>query len=270
MKEFIILGFNLYQILFFFLIYAFVGWCLEVSYSAVSSGRFVNCGMLNGPICPIYGFGGVIVLVLLAPFNGNLPLLFALSVILASALEYVTGFLLERIFHTKWWDYSNMPFNLHGYICLKFSLAWGVACVFVIKIIHPLIAAIVNVLPSPIGYIVLLFAYIILSADITATLVGILKMNLFLKELHGISVRIRESSDVIGEKIAKETIELKDEYEKRIASRAFSRNRFIRAFPNMKSRRYNDVLDDVVKRFNELRSGRHTKKKNADRAKFRQ
>ena len=102
----------MYPLLWLFFIYAFLGWCTEVSYAALKSGRFVNRGFLNGPVCPVYGFGMVIVLWVLEPLRGNLLLLFLGSVALTSLLEWLTGFALERLFHQRWWDYSQEPFNL--------------------------------------------------------------------------------------------------------------------------------------------------------------
>ena len=99
----------MYHLLWIFFIYAFLGWCTEVSYAALKTGRFVNRGFLNGPVCPVYGFGVVIVLWVLEPLRGNLLLLFLGSVALTSLLEWLTGFVLERLFHQRWWDYSQEP-----------------------------------------------------------------------------------------------------------------------------------------------------------------
>lgn len=85
-------------------------------YFAFETGKFVNRGYLAGPACPIYGFGVLGVLYLLTPLKSNLAVLFAGSVIITTLLELVTGFLMEKILHDKWWDYSNKPFNFHGYI----------------------------------------------------------------------------------------------------------------------------------------------------------
>ena len=93
-----------------FLIYGFLGWCTEVIFAGVNSGKFVNRGFLNGPICPIYGFGVLTAAKLLQPFDENLLLLFIGSVLITTLLEYLTGFLLEKLFHQKWWDYSALPF----------------------------------------------------------------------------------------------------------------------------------------------------------------
>ena len=118
---------NLYFLLFYFIIYAFLGWCTEVVYAALNTGKFVNRGFLNGPICPIYGFGIAAIVAFLAPVSNNPALLFAGSAIITSAIELITGWIMEKAFNTRWWDYSTMPFNIGGYICLKFSIAWGIA-----------------------------------------------------------------------------------------------------------------------------------------------
>ena len=117
----------MYQLLWIFFLYAFLGWCTEVSYAALRTGKFVNRGFLNGPVCPIYGCGVVVVLAGLEPLKGNFVLLFLGSVVLTSALEWATGFVLEKLFRQRWRDYSDKPFNLGGYICLEFSVMWGFA-----------------------------------------------------------------------------------------------------------------------------------------------
>ena len=140
-------GFSLYQILAFFLIYSCLGWCLEVIYAAVSTGQLVNRGFLNGPVCPIYGFGMIIVLFTLSPLADNLLLLYLGGVILPSVLELAGGWALYKLYHTRWWDYSDFPFNIGGYICLEFSLLWGVGTVVVMKAVHPVIAGFVEMVP---------------------------------------------------------------------------------------------------------------------------
>ena len=128
---------NFYELVWIFIIYAFIGWCAEVSFAAVDSGKFVNRGFLNGPYCPIYGCGVVIVVAVLTPIKESLFILFLGSMLLTTVLEFLTGFILEKVFHNKWWDYSDKPFNIMGYVCLKFSILWGLACTFIMKVLHP-------------------------------------------------------------------------------------------------------------------------------------
>ena len=197
----------LYHILWIFFIYAFLGWCTEVSYAATKTGRFVNRGFLNGPWCPIYGFGVVIVLSLLEPLKNNLPLLFLGSVVLTSALEWLTGFLLEKLFAQRWWDYSDEPFNLGGYICLRFSLAWGFACVFVVKLLHPTVLLFIRLIPHLAGVILLAVLGAVMAVDLAATVSTIAKLNRRLALIDELAGRIRSASNDFGEDLAERVLD---------------------------------------------------------------
>lgn len=226
----------MYEIFMYFFIYAFLGWAVEVSYATLDTGKFINRGFLNGPVCPIYGAGCILIIWALKPIQDNLLYLFIGSVFLASLLEFITGALLEKIFHTKWWDYSNEPFNLKGYISLKFSIAWGIICVFVIKLIHPLIVAAVHILPNAIGNMLLLSFIIIILIDLSFTIRTILKMQLIFAETEEIVKRIRLVSDSVGGKISDEVLELQDKY-KELTEKAISgKARLVKAFPNLKAK----------------------------------
>ena len=162
-------GFSLYQVFAYFLIYSCLGWCLEVIYAAVTTGQLINRGFLNGPVCPIYGFGMVIVLFALTPLSHSLLLLYLGGVILPSALELVGGWALYKLYHTRWWDYSDYPFNIGGYICLEFSLLWGVGTLIVMKLVHPIIADAVALIPPLVGLVLMFLLYALYAADTIAT-----------------------------------------------------------------------------------------------------
>lgn len=193
--------YSVYQLLFFFIIYAILGWCLEVVYEAVDQGKFINRGFLNGPYCPIYGFGVIIVVGFLNPIRENFIVLYIGSAILTSALEFVTGFVLEKIFHQKWWDYNEEHFNIMGYVCLKFSLLWGVACLIVVRMIHPLIERFVNWIPHTLGIILLIAVYIGFISDIVMTVLGIMHIKKRIRLLESISAEMRKISDHSGERL---------------------------------------------------------------------
>ena len=142
--------------IWYFFIYAVLGWCTEVIFAAVNTGKFVNRGFLNGPLCPMYGVGVAVIVFCLSPLEDNVWLTFLAAVVLTSGLEWITGFVLEKLFHQRWWDYSGLPFNIGGYICLKFSLAWGLACLLILKVIHPGIAALVHHIPFMLSCILFL------------------------------------------------------------------------------------------------------------------
>ena len=197
----------MYQFLFFFFVYAFLGWCTEVSYAALVTGRFVNRGFLNGPWCPVYGFGVVIVLAFLEPLKSNLLLLFLGSVVLTSALEWATGFVLEKIFHQRWWDYSDQPFNLNGYICLRFSIAWGLACLFVVKLLHPSVLLIIRLVPRGLGWTLLALLAAVMAVDLAATVRTIAKLNRRLSQLDQLAAKIKDASNDFGEDLAERVLD---------------------------------------------------------------
>ena len=197
----------MYQFLWIFFAYAFLGWCTEVCYAALVTGRFVNRGFLNGPVCPIYGFGVVIVLLFLEPLKHNLLLLFLGSVLLTSALEWLTGFVLEKLFRQRWWDYSDEPFNLGGYICLRFSIAWGLACLFVVKIIHPTVLLAIRLIPRPVGLVLLGIMGLVMAVDLAATVRTIAKINRRLSQIDELASKIRDASNEFGESLADKVLE---------------------------------------------------------------
>lgn len=280
---------ELYYFVQFFFIYGFLGWCTEVAFAAWKERKFVNRGFLNGPICPIYGFGVCSVVYLLKPFQSNFILLYISSVILVSALEWLTGFLLEKLFHHKWWDYSMMPFNLNGYICLLFSLIWGVFCVAIVSVIHPFIQKCVLHLPFTLTLIVLVILGIAMFADLSITASEILRLNKRLDKMQEIADELHEISDKIGENIYKSTITaiekeeglkesisskqeeltdtldgITDEVKERISTlrRRFknietnlpaTQRRIVKAFPNMQSRSHKEMLEEIRKKLSTLK-----------------
>lgn len=197
----------LYRFLWIFFIYAFLGWCTEVSYAALVTGKFVNRGFLNGPVCPVYGFGVVIVLAGLSPLEDNLLLLFLGSLVLTSALEWLTGFVLEKLFHQRWWDYSDQPFNLSGYVCLRFSVAWGFACLFVVKLLHPTVLLFIRLIPRPLGLALLVLLGGVVAVDLTATVSSIVKLNRRLEQIDELAARIKEASNEFGENLAERVLD---------------------------------------------------------------
>ncbi len=248
-----------YEVLCLFIIYAFLGWCTEVAFQAVCRGEFINRGFLNGPVCPIYGFGVLLVVWLLTPFVENALLLFLGSTLLTSALEFLTGFVLEKLFHDKWWDYSGEPFNLKGYVCLRFSLAWGLACVFVMKVVHPVIVHLVHWLPMMLGMIVLTAAYALLVADAIVTILATVKLKKRLELMEDISKKLHDASDAIGKPIAENAMEAKERLEERkteadqlrgkLAALAKDKNRvqkrLLNSFPRLQQGRYQEHVEHM-------------------------
>lgn len=269
-----------YEILCFFLIYSFFGWCLEVVYQAVEHGKFINRGFLNGPYCPIYGFGVIIVTGALDPIKSNAVVLFFGSVLLTSMLEFITGFVLEKIFHMHWWDYSEEKFNIRGYICLKFSLLWGVACIIVVRIIHPAVSVFVDKFPATAGIIIISVYMIGVASDMIVTVLAIIHFKRRIVLLENISSQMRKLSDKTGEKIfdtveeamnrkeeldakseefRKKYDELKERYKAVLEKREHTIERIQRSFPKLSFdslKSFRDQLDEIKNKINKNQNNR--------------
>lgn len=236
----------------YFFIYAFFGWCCEVSFATLKTGKFTNRGFLNGPLCPIYGFGCVGIICALSPIKDNLILLFFGSMFLTSLLEFLTGFLLGKLFKQKWWDYSKEPFNVMGYVCLRMSLLWGFACVFVIKLIHPIFESLVAKLNYPVNLIIALVLYAILVADLIVSVFQLIahkknmrKYNeLVCQKFDSAQSALRVTSDKIGTGIYKGTVKSVTELNALITK--IKRTRLVKAFPALGEKM---GLDNIVNKF---------------------
>ncbi len=192
---------SLIAYLWFFLIYSFMGWGVEVAFHTKISGKFVNRGFLNGPICPIYGFGMIMIIFFLDPLANNFILLFIGTFLLTSALEFFTGFVLEKIFNKKWWDYSEEPYNINGYVSLYFSTAWGLAGVFMLKIVQPLINKFVSIFNNKIGNILLALLLTYLVADFVTTILAIKRISTRLHLLNEFEEKLKLYTEDIGKSI---------------------------------------------------------------------
>jgi uncharacterized membrane protein len=142
------LHYTFIQWLFFFYFYCFFGWCFESTYVSIKSRKLVNRGFMRGPFLPLYGSGGIMMLVVSMPFQDNVVLTYIAGVIGATALEYVTGVTMEALFKVRYWDYSKNKFNFQGHICLGSSLAWGGLTILMTKVIHKPIEHFVLSIPT--------------------------------------------------------------------------------------------------------------------------
>ena len=204
---------SIYFILLYFFVYGFLGWCTEVGFAAFKTHHFVNQGFLNGPICPIYGVGVTAVITVLTPYKSDIIVLYILSVVLVTVLEGVTGWAMDKIFHNKWWDYSDMPLNIGGYVCLLFSIVWGFACLFIIYFIQPLVHDLLAFIPTIVGIILIIILGITLIADLYVTASTIFKFNRRLAAMEKIAAEMHEISEQIGQEIFEKTIRAMDRQE---------------------------------------------------------
>ena len=282
--------------LYWFFLYGCIGWGVEVVYAAIKEHKLVNRGFLCGPICPIYGFGmvGLVYSVSLIPMpdSGSMSAaaIFFIGMILTTAIELVGGWALFKIYHIRWWDYSNMKFNLGGYICPQFSLLWGLGSVLMIKVVHPLLARCSSPMPFKAMLILDVVLFVFFIVDVCVSTAAAIGLNKYLREIDELRAKLRVTSDklttVLGTgAMTADTIldeqklqlalaklegrenaaELKLEMMLRanemraklrdISGDKLGTRRLLRAFPDMKSLTYAETLASTragVRRLNEL------------------
>ena len=242
------LGNTVFELYYYFLWWSVFGWFLEVVDRTLETGGFENRGFLNGPICPIYGFGVIIITHVLAPLKGHFLILYVLSTIICTSFELFVGVLMEKLFHAKWWDYSEEKFNYRGFICLRISLLWGVGSVLVICVMQPLIEKVVAKIPYLGGNIFAAVIMVVIIIDIIATLSDIRQFNMRLKQIDYIATLLHDKSIALGENISDEVLVLNAKYEK--LSEQIKSSRLVKAFPTMKPLNYTRTFMAIKSRIN--------------------
>lgn len=199
-----------------FIIYSFSGWLLEVIIVSIASKKLSDRGFLIGPICPIYGLSSLCMTILLNRYKNDYIVLFFMSVIICSIIEYITSYIMEKIFKTRWWDYSHKVFNLNGRICLINSLLFGLLGLIVIIYLNPFFLNIINKLPNMLFYL------------ISTTIIIILIVDTFIS--FNIICKVKVAADNIRKDC---TEEINERIKKFIKDSSFLYKRLFKAFPNL-------------------------------------
>ncbi len=258
--------FSLYEMFHIFIFWAFIGWCIEVCYMTLETGEYQNRGFLNMPICPIYGFGVIMVTVFFRPLSHTFIPLFLATSLLCTSFELLVGLGMEKLFGTRWWDYSHEKFNFKGYICLKVSILWGLGCVLVIRVVEPAVEKIVDLIPVRLGLGLIVVWSVLIVIDLISSICAVNKLNNRLKQIDEISGLMLHGAVKIGGKLSKETLEVKEKYDKLVDAadektksikqryeklvdlKDRSVERLLKAFPNMRSISYPDSLETLKRR----------------------
>ena len=190
-------SYNVYQLLWIFFVYSFIGWCGEAAMAAVHRHKFVNRGFVSGPICPVYGAGAAAVAVFLPELKDQLFFLFLGGMIVTTFVEYLTGRILELIFHRKWWDYSDQRFNLDGYVCLKNSVVWGICSVLMICFFDPLLCRLLVLIPRLAGDILLWILGVLLVIDAVGSGVAVLGLKKKQSRITQITEELHKTSKLL-------------------------------------------------------------------------
>ncbi len=190
-------SYHVYQLLWIFFVYSFIGWCGEAAMAAVRRHKFVNRGFVSGPLCPVYGAGAAAVAVFLPELHDRLFFLFLGGMIVTTFVEYLTGRLLELIFHRKWWDYSDEKFNLDGYVCLKNSAIWGLCSVLMICFFDPLLCRLIDLIPRLAGNILLWILGVLLVIDAVGSGVAVLGLKKKQSRITQITEELHKTSKLL-------------------------------------------------------------------------
>lgn len=270
-----------------FVIYSFLGWLCETTYCSIPEKKFINRGFLNGPFCPIYGFGALLIIFLLENLSRNAVIVFLAGTAITTALEYFTGFLLEVVFHAKWWDYSQNKFNFKGRICLANSIMFGLLSVALVYFIQPLAGLTVSLIPltAKIWLTAGFFAYF--AADISVTVGSMHNLNVRIESIGAtlsavkdkldnsefynalnVKERLEKLHEILDTENGRAIYDSLENFRERIKQLELDnkifQNRLIKAFPHLRSTRYPDVLNSIKEK---ILSRKRGSEKAADSAK---
>ena len=181
----------LYYFIVFFS-YSVIGWFIESTYVSIKSKKIINRGFLIGPYCPIYGFGALVMIIYLEQYKNNLVTVFILATVICSILEYFTSFIMEKLFKTRWWDYSHEKFNLNGRICGKNAILFGLGGVIIIYIAHPLLKGLFECINTTLLLIITITCLIIYFTDI---IISFNVMNRFKKTVTSLDLKKDSTQD---------------------------------------------------------------------------
>ncbi len=183
-----------------FLIYSFIGWCIEVVNVFIHERKFVNRGFLIGPYCPIYGTGAILVMLLLNKYLDMPFVLFVMSIVVCAIIEYTSSYLMEKIFNTRWWDYTHQKFNINGRICLETMIPFGLACMLLMYVVNPIISKLIFSIPETLTLIISIILLILFITDIIVSFNIISKFAVTQKRIR------KDNTEKITEYVKKEIL----------------------------------------------------------------
>ena len=238
---------TLENLFLWFICYSILGWIYESILCSITQRKIVNRGFLNGPYCPIYGSGAVLDILVLGNID-NILVLFLSGVMLTCTLEYVTSWAMEKLFHARWWDYSNKKFNLNGRVCLLGAVAFGSFSVVLIKFLHPLLLSLLAMPSKFVLHIISISALVIFVADCIITITSFSSFNNKLKSMsEELKAKAEKVADELSEKIQ---TSINETHIKRIN---LQERRILKAFPKFKSVNYNETLEELKERLKTFR-----------------
>lgn len=178
-----IMNYDLFMYFMLFIFYSVVGWIIEVIYTFIVDKKIVNRGFLIGPYCPIYGVGCLLIIILLKKYTDDFIVLFIMSMLICSVLEYLTSYIMEKLFNARWWNYSNRKFNINGRVCLETLIPFGIFGSFILLVVNPFVVSIFSKIPNNIFKVIAILIFIIFVIDEVVSYIIINKLNISTSEI---------------------------------------------------------------------------------------
>ncbi len=214
---------NVFTYFMLFFIYAILGWIIETTLVSIEKRKFVNRGFLIGPYCPIYGFGGLAITILLKNYTKDPIVLFLMAVIICGTLEYFTSYIMEKIFKARWWDYSAKKYNINGRICLETVVPFGILECLVMYVLNPITFKYLNMLSNSMLNIISAICFTIFITD---NIVSYNVISSFTKTVKTINVgKIKDNTEEITKKVREVLI-----------GKSFFNKRLMEAYPNLQAK----------------------------------
>lgn len=218
--------YSVIQWLFFFYFYCFAGWCIESTYVSIRTGKLTNRGFIRGPFLPLYGSGGIMMLVVSMPFQASIVLTYLAGCVGATILEYVTGVTMEALFKVRYWDYSNQKFNFHGHICLRTTLAWGLLTILMTEIVHVPVEKLMLSIPEQVLAVITIALTIAIAVDFALSFKAAIDLRNILVKMEQAKqelVHIQKRLDVIWAMANEAWENRREEWENRREAREMRR-----------------------------------------------
>ena len=187
-----------YELFWLFLVYSFLGWTITVLISSIHRRRFINPGVLNLPLCPMYGFCGVLYSIFLTELGTHFVFIFLGGLVLSSFVVVVTGMLLARIFHKEWWAYTRFSFGERGFITLPLTVIYGFCAILVLKVGNPLFLRLLGLLPRGLGNILLIASCVLVALDLCSALATVWSWKRYINSLSGLTGNMQRFSSAYG------------------------------------------------------------------------
>lgn len=251
-------SYHILEWVLFFYIYCVFGWIFESTYVSLKSKRFVNRGFMKGPMIPIYGEGAIMMIIATYPVRGNLILEFVMGMIGATLLEYVVGALMESLFKVKYWDYSNQPFNIKGYICLSSTICWGALSVLLAEVIHLPVESFVLSINETVLLVIVMVVTILFIADAATSAKEAWDLRIVLIALTKAKediAALQHQLEVRTEQIAEQITDKKDEFVEQLADK---REEIVEQLTDKKDElveQFTDKRDELVEQFTDKKDG---------------